>query len=229
MSNRRSKSQLHQSITSFVTNCESPSQVELVLQTSDRMKNSFALKQTVRRPIRSVSKRDVATASALSPWAVDMSCSLDADIKRIFNALTIPEYIEAWISVPGCRSDCQSVSCRVARGFQIEHHCSTGATMRISGTYFSFLKRKLSFSWRPASEVGSTDSFVDIRLYGDFGKSLLRLRHCGFASEEEFNWHVDLWAASITRLSKLFQRPGNSIDPLGPPARSLQSDLLLQV
>ena len=202
----------------FVTNYESPVQMELDLQTSCSMRNTYALKQTVRQSTGRKGKQGRA-ASAPSPWTVVMECSLAADTKRIFDALTVPEYIEAWICVPGTHPDCRNVSCRDAQGFQIEHQCNTGPTTRITGTYFSFLKRKLSFSWQPATEAGSGESFVDIRLYGDFERSILRLRHCGFRSEEEFQWHLALWTTSIARLSKLFVTSSNGADQIGPHAR----------
>lgn len=140
----------------------------------------------------------------MSPRTIHLQCSVAADTQRIFYALTVPEYIETWICVPGCDPECRNVTCRVAQGFEIQHHCESGAMTKISGTYFSYLKRKLSFSWRPAGMKETRDSLVDIRLYGDFEKSILRLRHFGLESEEEFNWHLSLWSASVARLSKLF-------------------------
>lgn len=171
------------------------------------MNNTHVLQQTIRKQQRGVSNSRIADDLQVSPWTLDMEYSLAADTRRIFNALTVPEYIEAWICVPGYHPDCQNVTCRVAHGFQIEHRCHSGAITRITGTYFSFLKRKLSFSWRPAGASGAGDSLVDIRLRGDFERSILRLRHRGFESEEEFNWHDALWSASIARLSRLFDKP----------------------
>jgi uncharacterized protein YndB with AHSA1/START domain len=190
------------------------------------MRNAFASNETVHQSRTRGSKTSISTVSASSPWTVAVECSLAADTKRIFNALTVPEYIEAWICVPGSHSNCQNVTCRVSHGFQIEHHCNSGSTTRITGTYFSFLKRKLSFSWLPASEPGSADSFVDIRLYGDFERSILRLRHRGFASEDEFHWHAAFWTASIARLSKLFLLPGVGADQPIPRPRYRRLDIL---
>lgn len=158
-----------------------------------------------------------------------MECSLAADTRRIFNALTLPEFIEAWICVPGIHHGCQNVTCRVAHGFQIEHRCNFGPTTRITGTYFSFLKRKLSFSWKAAGMPGPEDSFVDIRLQGDFERSILRLRHRGFASEEEFKWHNALWAASITKLARLFDGSINSVDHHQPRIRTRRAVVLCEL
>jgi len=140
-------------------------------------------------------------------WTVTLECRVAADTRRVFDALTVPEYIETWICVPGHHPACSNVTSRVADGFQIAHHCSTGPSTKIIGTYCSFLRRKLSFSWRPADGSECLDSFVDIRLYGDFERSILRLRHFGLGSEDEFDWHSALWSASLARLCGLFDRP----------------------
>lgn len=157
-------------------------------------------------------KGGIDEGSELSRWTINLQYSVAADTQRIFNALTVPEYIEAWICVPGCNPECRNVTCWVSRGFEIAHHCNPGAKGKISGTYISFLKRKLSFSWRPAWAPNAHASLVDIRLYGDFEKSTLRLRHFGLESEEEFNWHLSLWSVSVARLCRLFGNPALHTD-----------------
>ncbi len=213
----------------FVTKCACEPQLESGLQPRHSMNDTHVSSSVVRRhfPGRGIRRTDAA--SQVSPWAVELECSLAADTRRIFDALTVPEFIEAWICVPGSHHDCQNVTCRVAHGFQIEHRCYSGATTTITGTYFSFLKRKLSFSWRPAGVPGMADSFVDIRLVGDFEKSILRLRHSGFTSEAEFKWHNALWAASITRLTRLFHLPTNRADQHRSAVRGRRPEILFEL
>ncbi len=173
---------------------------------SEGMNNSVAFPDTLRQQPRELGKRLISCEPTLPSWTVNLECRLAADTGRIFHALTIPEYMEAWICVPSYHLECHIVTCPVAHGFQIEHHCKSGTTTRITGRYLAFLKRKLSFSWSRAGALGSWNSIVDIRLCGDFDKSILRLRHCGLASEEDFNWHSTLWSASIDRLRRLFEK-----------------------
>jgi len=164
------------------------------------------LRSVGQQPAR-VGMNTVAYVDEQPSWIVNLECRVGADTRRIFDALTVPEYIETWICVPGHHPECRNVTSRIAHGFQIEHHCSSGPSTMIVGTYCSFLKRKLSFSWRPAHGPEGQDSFVDIRLHGDFERSILRLRHFGLESEQDFNWHSALWSASIARLCRLFDRP----------------------
>ncbi len=213
----------------LVTNCASSTEVDLGLQPWLSMNDTLVSSRIVRRRLHGRSARGSATALEISPWTVEMECNLAADTRRIFDALTVPEFIEAWICVPGSHQDCQNMTCRVAHGFQIEHRCSSGSTTRISGDYFSFLKRKLSFSWRPAGVPGTGNSFVDIRLHGNFEKSILRLRHRGLASEEEFKWHHDFWTASIARLSRLFDLRTGSVEHGRPSVRRRRPEMQFEL
>jgi uncharacterized protein YndB with AHSA1/START domain len=167
---------------------------------------------TDRKPVEMAKSLAVWGAGAPA-WTVRLECKVAADTRRIFDALTVPEYMEAWISVPGDHPECSNLTSRLDDGFQIEHRCSSGASTTITGTYCSFMKRKLSFQWRPADSPVNTNSLVEIRLYGDFERSILRLRHSGLESEDEFNWHSALWSASIAKLCRLFDRPSLSDAP----------------
>jgi hypothetical protein len=207
----------------FVTNSTKWSYVEVPLLSQLCMNNSFS---NSLRPQPRVIRKQVSTSECdSSSWTVNLECSVPADTRRIFNALTVPEYIEAWISVPGYHPECCNVTIRNAHGFNIEHRCINGATTMISGTYCSFLKRKLSFSWQPSCGSSSGESFVDIRLHGDFERSILRLRHFGLDSEEDFNWHSALWSSSIARLCRLFDRSAASTDQRRLRATRMRSEL----
>jgi hypothetical protein len=194
-----------------------------------RMNNSNSVSSILQRQPRGVSNQDIASATDAPSWTVNLECSVAADTRRIFYALTVPEYIEAWICVPGYHPECRNVTSRNAHGFQIEHHCSSGATTKICGTYCSFLKRKLSFSWRPALGSAVADSFVDIRLHGDFERSILRLRHFGLDSEDDFRWHSAFWSSSIARLCRLFDRPIAGADQRRTRARRRRSELYCEL
>jgi len=194
-----------------------------------RMKNSIPFSNVLGQQPRRIGKHDRADGTDSPSWTVNLECSVAADTRRIFDALTVPEYIETWICVPGHHPECCNVTSRNAHGFQIEHHCSSGTTTKISGTYCSFLKRKLSFSWNPAPGSSAGDSFVDIRLHGDFERSILRLRHFGLDSEDDFNWHSAFWSSSIARLCRLFERPVAGTDRHGRRANTPRSELYCEV
>ena len=146
-----------------------------------------------------------AAAMAIRAGSADIKIEirLAADTRRIFEALTIPEYMELWMSMPGSHPVCSSRVSRVADGFIIDHFCGSNPPIRIAGTYLMCLRRKLAFTWSVSGPCIRPSSFADIRLSGDFGKSILRLRHSGFASSEEYSWHDAFWRSSLSRLSRL--------------------------
>ena len=158
-----------------------------------------------------------------------LESSLAADTLRVFYALTVPEYLETWLCVPGHHPECRNVMHRIDDEFQIEHACNSGAAIRIVGAYGSMLKRKLSFSWRPTGGPETTESLVDIRLYGDFERSILRLRHFGLQSGQDFNWHAALWSGSIARLGKLFEKPTTGTAPRERQVSRRRSEVYCEV
>jgi uncharacterized protein YndB with AHSA1/START domain len=139
---------------------------------------------------------------------VDLEVSLAGNTRRVFEALSVPEYMEVWMSIPG-HSGCGATAAREADGFIFEHSCSSGKVAKVSGTYLVFLRRKLVYSWRVTGMLNVRDSLVDIRLCGDFERSILRLRHFQLQSDEECAWHKDFWTVSLSRLNRLL---GGGID-----------------
>jgi len=137
-----------------------------------------------------------------SPWIVTMNASIRADTRRLFNALTVPEYIEAWICPPGCHMNCYSVVARVDESYSIEHFCDGKRTLFVNGSYLVCQRRKLIFSWQ--LDGGLTKTCVDIRLCGDFESSTLQMRQSGLRSSEEYEWHRALWSASLAKLRGFF-------------------------
>lgn len=134
---------------------------------------------------------------------IKIEIRLAADTRRIFEALTIPEYMELWMSMPGSHPVCSSRASRIDDGFIIDHFCDSKPPIRIAGTYVVCLRRKLAFTWSVSGPCIRPASYADIRLSGDFGKSILRLRHSGFASLDDYSWHAAFWRSSLSRLSRL--------------------------
>jgi uncharacterized protein YndB with AHSA1/START domain len=144
-----------------------------------------------------------ARESRADPATVNIEVSLAGDTRRIFEALTVPEYMELWMSMPGHHPVCHSRASRLADGFVIDHLCDSRPPIRIAGTYLMCLRRKLIFRWSVHGPWISPVTFADIRLSGEFENSLLRLRHSGFASRDDYSWHAEFWKSSLTRLSRL--------------------------
>ena len=136
--------------------------------------------------------------------SLSLEVSIRADVRRLFHALTDPEYLEAWVCLPGHRPECSTAAMRQDRDYAIEHLCDTRRSIAISGSYRICRRRNVTFSWRVDGDVCVGETEVDIRLQGDFERTTLTLRHSGFVSSFDLAWHRALWDLSMSRLASLY-------------------------
>jgi uncharacterized protein YndB with AHSA1/START domain len=139
---------------------------------------------------------------------IALHMTLSADRRRIFDALTLPEYIETWLSLPGEHSNCRTVAARTENGYQLDHYGLDRLDFSISGNYRVCRRARMLFTWRKSSAtsdpLSTPESLVLIRLYGAFAQSTLLLTHTGRFSESEYGWTCDLWTLSLRKLQTLF-------------------------
>jgi len=133
-----------------------------------------------------------------------MEVSIRADIRRLFHALTVPEYLEAWMSIPGDHSGCSTIASRINEDFLIEHSCEGQREFSIAGAYTVCRRHNLVFAWQVDGDLRMPKTEVDIRLRGDFENTRLILQQSGFASPSDSAWHRTLWSASLARLTALY-------------------------
>lgn len=131
-----------------------------------------------------------------------MSICLNADVRRIFQLLTVAEYLETWMCFPGGEPDAQVTAFRHQDEYRLEYLCDGRQHTSISGSYRVCRQRKVLFSWSNPG-LSSGVSLVDIRLRGNFGSSILELRHTGLSSAVEYFWQMAMWRASLERLVRL--------------------------
>jgi uncharacterized protein YndB with AHSA1/START domain len=132
---------------------------------------------------------------------VVVSRSVNADRNRIFQALTLPEYIDAWFvapgSVPGSTSVTMGPDC-----FVVSYRLLDGGEERFVGSYKVLRRGKVQFAWR-RDTFQETSSLVKIRLQGDFGRTKVRLTHIGLEDSDHSHYRM-LWEGSLERLASLF-------------------------
>jgi uncharacterized protein YndB with AHSA1/START domain len=132
-----------------------------------------------------------------------MEFNIRADTRRLFHALTVPEYLETWLCLPG-HQGCSTAATRINDDYLLEHFCGDSPAVAITGTYFVCRRRNVHFSWRVDGRVSIPETRVEIRLQGNFQNTILTLTHSGFASTADSAWHKALWSASMGRLMRLF-------------------------
>jgi uncharacterized protein YndB with AHSA1/START domain len=149
-----------------------------------------------------VEARPVPTLPHLLP-SVQVSVSVATDRQRLFQMLTVAEYMEAWLAVPDLSTDSHVTVTSAPDCFRIDHFRSRQADFSITAQYRMCRRGKIQFSWRKDCGHGSASSLVLIRLCGDFGRTTVVLRHTLLSSSEQA-WHQDLWENSLRKLQLLF-------------------------
>jgi uncharacterized protein YndB with AHSA1/START domain len=140
----------------------------------------------------------------LHPWHIAMTVSVNAERHRLFQALTLPEYIEAWMRVPGIRGDQQITVTCAQESYRVLCRGSDASEVCITGVYRVSRRSKMIFTWKKGTAPNASPSLVTIRLLGDFARTTVRLSHCGLASKAEYLWHQAFWGNSMGRLRSLF-------------------------
>ena len=138
------------------------------------------------------------------PLTVCASVRVRTETRRLFQAVVVPEYLDAWLRVPE-----QDVSWAVAplqqtAGFVLNWRIAGVAQSQILAIYKTCRRRKLIVGWKLHKNNCLTESRLIMNLNGDFGCSVLTLFHTGFGTFDDFAWHRQLWHLSLERLANLF-------------------------
>ena len=139
-------------------------------------------------------------------WKVELAVSVSADRTRLHSVMTIPEYMELWMSLPGAGLDCTSAVREFPGGFRLHSSSRTSEATSIIARYKTSRRNKLIFTWNNQQFEDANESVVAIRLAGDFGRTTVHLKQLGTGSREGYRWHDLFWRQSLTRLSVLFQK-----------------------
>jgi uncharacterized protein YndB with AHSA1/START domain len=144
------------------------------------------------------------TISESSAATVAMSVGGNADAQRIFQALTLPEFLEAWLVLPGAALG-EVVASPEENGYRLRLCIAGREALRITGTFLFCHQRKMRLVWCKSDGARQDRSVVDFRIRGNFGSSVLELRHMDLDSTEEIAWHRELWRGSLKRLASLLR------------------------
>ncbi|MGC1421251.1 MAG: SRPBCC domain-containing protein [Terracidiphilus sp.] len=134
------------------------------------------------------------------PPSISVAASVNADRHRIFQALTVPEYIEAWFSPPGAIEGSTEVFAGTD-SFLASYVSAAGERAGVLCSYKVCRRGKLLFTWEHNAEA--EPSVVKIRMLGDFGRTTVDVTHAGLALSDQ-QWHKKLWESSLGKLAKLF-------------------------
>jgi hypothetical protein len=165
--------------------------------------------------VREYSSR-LARSLHSSTWRIRLRCCVAAELPRVSHALTIPEFMETWLSLPCCDRPCKIRPSRFPHGFALEHSCTgSDLPLQIVCFYSSFGARHLSFSWTFEADPALGHSFVEVHLSGNrssgnLEQCMLGLTHSGLRSEAHGYWQQIFWSASLKRLRELLAPPASA-------------------
>lgn len=152
---------------------------------------------------RSLNARKNAGAVDHVPF-IAMTISLNADRHRIFQVLTVAEYMETWLTLPDQSPDSQLAVISNESNFRIDCRKQQQVDFSITGWFRTYRRSKLAFTWTKPGLTESGSSLVLMRLHGDFERTTLCLTHSGLGSGYERLWHLEMWKRSLDKLSSLF-------------------------
>jgi uncharacterized protein YndB with AHSA1/START domain len=135
------------------------------------------------------------------PATVSFTRSIHADRQRLFQALTVPEFIEAWFCAPDAAKGTTEVA-TCFRSFQISYRQHFGVRSRFLCAYRVLRRSKIQFTWSSNGFPESKTSLVTLRLQGDFARTTLLLTHSGL-SRRDYAWHCMLWEKSMDKLTRI--------------------------
>ncbi len=171
-----------------------------------RAENYIAMETGLDLIEREIPKNSRSVGLACKPsWNIAMAIKVNADTRRICQALTVPEYLEAWICIPGQQAGSQVVACEHGNGYRLDHYAAGRVALSIYGSYRFRHQRKMRLFWRTTHRPDCTESLVDFRIRGNFSSSILELRQIALASAEDYLWHRKLWQNSLQTLASLLR------------------------
>jgi uncharacterized protein YndB with AHSA1/START domain len=137
---------------------------------------------------------------------VAMSVEIKAESRRVLYALTLPEYMEAWLQMPDWeRLEC-SADPRAPNSFHIDLYSSETSYARIEGFCLLSNPNRIIYRWKNTCAGSTAETMVGIHLTSGPGQCIVDLEHRGFCNMEESVWHSRMWHSSLDKLCRLMTK-----------------------
>jgi uncharacterized protein YndB with AHSA1/START domain len=134
---------------------------------------------------------------------VALSFQFNARSSRVFYALSIPEYIEAWLQAPDTE-DLRFVFNQVAEEtFRIDIYRGITLHSTVDGSCWVVGANQVRYLWKMTSLMDTRETVVDMKLLCSSGGCVLALKHSGLKDPAESARYRRMWQQSLERLSRL--------------------------
>ena len=150
---------------------------------------------------------DNAQRRAAGQLDIAMHATIKGDARRIFTAMTVPEYREAWMCLPDPGPGSYVTAYQAADHYQLNFYRSGTLQATVTGQYQICRRHRLDFTWRDHRMLDYPESRVRVHIAGHFESSRLTLLHRDIFGEDYSRWLHHMWLASLDKLAALlYQR-----------------------
>jgi hypothetical protein len=141
----------------------------------------------------------------IRPLSIRASAQFTAAPMRLSYALTLPEYVETWLTAP----ETDDVRCMgdpaAGQPLSIELRRNRRITTRIFADYISVQPYDLQIRWHICSRTSTYLSHVRIAIRTVRTDTALRVCHTGFTNPHDWRWHQELWGLSLEKMKILLR------------------------
>lgn len=134
---------------------------------------------------------------------VALSVEIEAESRRLLCALTIPEYMEAWLQMSGAEKLWCFADPGAPNSFHIDLYSAKARRARIKGSCLRLDPDRIIYLWRNTCTGNTAETIVDIALKSGPCQCTISLTHRGFCNMEESLWHSRMWHRSLDKLGRL--------------------------
>jgi uncharacterized protein YndB with AHSA1/START domain len=142
---------------------------------------------------------------------VILSYRIEAETSRVLYALSMPEYIEAWLQAPDDDTFRFAFDPETREGFRIDLYQGEVRQSSLYSACRVVSSNQVRYVWKTISPNSISDTLVDMHLRSSPGGCILGLKHSGFKDNVESTWCYKMWHRSLECLCKLMSRNRSAI------------------
>jgi len=141
-------------------------------------------------------------------WEANVvSPRIDVDARRMLYALSIPEYIEAWM-LAAYAEEMLRFDFVTDQRFNIGFYRWEAHRVSIHGSSRIVNRTRVHYMWKMISANGIAHTTVDLTILTREDGCIVVLNHRGLSNLEERAWHCKMWERSLEKLRRIVRAMG---------------------
>jgi hypothetical protein len=151
--------------------------------------------------------------TGIQPQSADviLSYRIEAESSRVLYALSMPEYIEAWLQAPDADDFRFAFNPEARDGFRVDLYQNEVLQSSLYSSCRIVSSNQVRYVWKTISANSISDTVVDMHLRSSPGGCILSLKHSGFKENAESIWCYKMWHRSLECLCKLMSRNRSAV------------------